>query len=120
MLREQFKNVKDLLLNHRETVAAIAEGLLEKDELDEDEIRVIVDEHERARAEQAASQPVPLPLAHQDGESAVAVAELEMPKAGDWVTERPEDASHDDGPYSGNGHDPESSERAAFRHLPFE
>ena len=120
MLREQFKNVKDLLLNHRETVAAIAEGLLEKDELDEDEIRAIVDEHERARAEQAASQPVPLPLAHQDGESAVAVAELETPRAGDWVTERPEDASHDDGPYSGNGHDPESSERAAFRHLPFE
>ena len=120
MLREQFKKVKELLQKNHETVAAIAEGLLEKNELDEDEIKAIVEQHERARVEQQAVNPIPLPVPHQDAESAVAV--VQTWGEGDRETARPVDdnGSHDDGAYSENDHEPVSSERAAFHRLPFE
>ena len=118
MLREQFKKVKELLQAHQETVAAIAEGLLEKNELDEDEIKAIADQHDRARLEPAAVEPIPLPLPRHDGESAVAVAEVDAPRGRDGETGRVGDGETQNG--SRSEHEPASSERAAFHQLPFE
>ena len=51
MLKDQYKKVKLLLESNKEAVAAIAEGLLEKDELDGDEIKERVEavEGEKSR-----------------------------------------------------------------------
>ncbi len=43
LLKEQYKKVKMLIESNKEAVAAIAEGLLQKDELDEDEIKALVE-----------------------------------------------------------------------------
>ena len=43
LLKEQYKKVKTLIESNKEAVAAIAEGLLQKDELDEDEIKALVE-----------------------------------------------------------------------------
>jgi cell division protease FtsH len=121
MLKEQFKKVKDLLEHNRDAVAAIAEGLLEKDELDEDEIKAIVERYDTARSARAvAAAPIPLPVAHRNGDAPVAVAQevaaLSVPEEIEGEVEELErNSSH-----SGSGRIPPSSERAAYHRLPFE
>lgn len=50
VLDEEFKNVKKLLQENKDAVSAIAEGLLQKGELDGDEIAQIIQEVEERRA----------------------------------------------------------------------
>jgi cell division protease FtsH len=70
MLREQYKKVKLLIESNKEAVAAIAEGLLEKDELEEDEIKSRVEAAEQSRPRRSPSDPMPLPVGRSHGESA--------------------------------------------------
>ena len=49
LLKEQYEKVRQLLENNRESVIAIAEALLEKDELDENEVKALVESVEQAK-----------------------------------------------------------------------
>ena len=46
MLKEEYEKIKAFIYANRHAVAAIAEGLLQKDELDEDEVKALVAEAE--------------------------------------------------------------------------
>jgi cell division protease FtsH len=79
LLKEQFEAVKGLLVENREAVAAIAEGLLEQDELDEEEIKARIEAAEAGRAVGVAPAPV---VYHQpepkDAEAAAEPSEDEL------------------------------------------
>ena len=62
LLNTEYKKVKALLAANRDAVIAIAETLVEKDELDGDDIAAIVDRVERQRAGGVESTPTPLPV----------------------------------------------------------
>lgn len=47
LLEEQFREVKDLLTKHHDAVVAVAEALLEREELQGDEIEELIDEADR-------------------------------------------------------------------------
>lgn len=75
MLKDQYKKVKLLLEGNKEAVSAIAEGLLDKNELEEDEIKEIVARAERGKAQRANSGPLPLPsVSSRDGKASEAPA----------------------------------------------
>ncbi len=92
MLKDQYKKVKLLLESNKEAVAGIAEGLLAKDELDEDEITEIVASAERFRAQRPASAPISLPVAPRDGEKGAESA-AETAVAAVEVAEAPADSA---------------------------
>ncbi len=54
LLDDQFQKVTRLLQEHRDAVVAIAEGLLEREELDRDEIRSIMEANRRPEGQIAA------------------------------------------------------------------
>ena len=92
LLKEQYKKVKTLIESNKEAVAAIAEGLLQKDELDEDEITEIVAAAElsKASARRPASAPLPLPVATKT-EEREAEPSMEAANAADDLAEAPAD-----------------------------
>lgn len=61
MLKDQYRKVKLLLESNRDAVAALAEGLLARDELEEEEIKEIVAAVEASRPVRSPSDPLPLP-----------------------------------------------------------
>ena len=73
VLKEQYKKVKLLLEENKEAVTAIADGLLEKDELDDEEITERVEAAERAKAARRSNGPLPLPGTRSESSSATAV-----------------------------------------------
>jgi hypothetical protein len=62
LLKTEYKKVKALLAANRDAVIAVAETLLQKDELDGDELEAIVAEAERKRTGVVAGPPTPLPV----------------------------------------------------------
>ncbi|MHB0870989.1 MAG: AAA family ATPase [Chloroflexota bacterium] len=119
MLKDQYKKVKLLLETNREAVAAIAEGLLEKSELDEDEIKDLVAGVEQEKARRVTSGPIPLPVAHRkDGKEAdaaraasvvesapadLAEAPVDQAPAGEPVAEAEAQTQAEDGGESAEG-----------------
>ncbi len=91
MLKDQYKKVKLLLENNKEAVAAIAEGLLQKDELDEDEIAEIVAAADASRVQRPVSAPIPLPVANKTEEKEAEPAAETANAAADDVAEAPVD-----------------------------
>ncbi|HEX9017205.1 MAG TPA: AAA family ATPase, partial [Chloroflexota bacterium] len=124
ILKEQFKKVKLLLESNKDAVAAIAEGLLEKDELEEEEIKAAVEaveERQKAEAATRAREPIPLPVYHREDAVAVAEQDVAFPASDEEGAEdEPEDIFGSRG-ISGNGNGHISGEHAAYRrHVPFE
>jgi ATP-dependent Zn protease len=68
LLQKQFKEVKQLFQDHNEAVIAVAEALIEHDELLADEIKRLIDEADARRvAKQVISEFEPLLLAGHNG-----------------------------------------------------
>jgi hypothetical protein len=126
MLRDQYKKVRQLLEENRESVMTIAEGLLEKNELDEDEIRDRVAAVEAAKEELKHSMPLPLPVArprdYSDAEEpAGTLAGLATAEREDEDRDRafPEESNGRNGHHRAGPAD-SVVEPAAYRPTPFE
>jgi cell division protease FtsH len=62
MLGEEYEKVKQLVQDNKVAVAAIAEGLLEKDELEEEEIKALVAAVEQGQDPRQALRVLPAPV----------------------------------------------------------